>query len=194
MKLVLFDFDGTLTTKDSFIEFIKFSRGTRRFFIGFFLLSPILILYKIRIIPNWKAKESVLTYFFKGMSLKTFQNYCNDFALDEIENILRPEAVKRLLESKSSDSYIWVISASAENWIKPWTDKMNIKLIGTKLGTVNDKISGQISGKNCYGSEKVRRIKEMVDITGFDEIEVYGDSKGDLELMKIATKRFYKVF
>jgi len=74
------------------------------------------------------------------------------------------------------------------------TDKMNIKLIGTKLGTVNDKISGQISGKNCYGSEKVRRIKEMVDITGFDEIEVYGDSKGDLELMKIATKRFYKVF
>ena len=68
MRIYAFDFDGTLTTKDTLIEFIRFSKGIVRLFLGFLLFSPLLILMKLHLYPNWKAKQRVFSWFFKGMS------------------------------------------------------------------------------------------------------------------------------
>ena len=57
MRIYAFDFDGTLTTKDTLIEFIRFSKGRVRLFLGFLLFSPLLILMKLHLYPNWKAKQ-----------------------------------------------------------------------------------------------------------------------------------------
>ena len=46
-KIYCFDFDGTLTKKDTLIEFIKFSMGKTRFLMGFLLSIPILVLMKL---------------------------------------------------------------------------------------------------------------------------------------------------
>ena len=62
-KLALFDFDGTITTKDSFVEFIKFKHGFLGFAVGFLLMSPVILLYKTKLIPNWKAKQWVNEVF-----------------------------------------------------------------------------------------------------------------------------------
>lgn len=62
-RLVIFDFDGTLTRKDSMLEFTRYFHGVFRFYIGMLYLSPILLLYKVGFIPNWKAKEFYLTHF-----------------------------------------------------------------------------------------------------------------------------------
>ena len=35
--IAFFDFDGTITTKDTLLEFIKYSRGTMSFYWGFLL-------------------------------------------------------------------------------------------------------------------------------------------------------------
>lgn len=66
--VAVFDFDGTLIRKDSFLEFIKFAFGERAFLTGFFLNSPYLVAFKLKLYPNWKAKERVFSYFFRGMS------------------------------------------------------------------------------------------------------------------------------
>ena len=79
-EIVVFDFDGTLTTKDTLLEFIKFSHGKFSFYMGLLLNSPILIAYKLKIYPNWKAKQALFTYFFHGISYSEFQMLCVDFA------------------------------------------------------------------------------------------------------------------
>lgn len=61
MRIYAFDFDGTLTTKDTLIEFIRFSKGRVRLFLGFLLFSPLLILMKLHLYPNWKAKQRVFS-------------------------------------------------------------------------------------------------------------------------------------
>ena len=66
MRIYAFDFDGTLTTKDTLIEFIRFSKGRVRLFLGFLLFSPLLILMKLHLYPNWKAKQRVFSWFFRG--------------------------------------------------------------------------------------------------------------------------------
>ena len=45
--LALFDFDGTLTKKDTMFEFIRFSKGNLMLLIGLIISFPILVLYKL---------------------------------------------------------------------------------------------------------------------------------------------------
>ncbi|MCZ6166669.1 hypothetical protein O6B35_01880 [Campylobacter ureolyticus] len=49
-------------------------------------------------------------------------------------------------------------------------------------------------GKNCYAKEKVRRIKETFDLSKFDKIIAYGDSRGDKEMIEFADEGYYKFF
>ena len=79
-KVVVFDFDGTLTTKDTLIEFIKFSCGISKFYLGFLLYAPLLVLMKFNLYPNWKCKQKVFAWFFKGMKISDFSKLGEDFA------------------------------------------------------------------------------------------------------------------
>ena len=60
-KVYCFDFDGTLTTKDTLLQFIRFAVGDRAFLAGFLRYSPLLVLMKLHLYPNWKAKQKVFS-------------------------------------------------------------------------------------------------------------------------------------
>ena len=72
--IAFFDFDGTITKKDTLLEVIKFQKGTLAFYTGFFLLSPYLVAMKMKILSNQMVKEKVLKYFFGGCELFIFFN------------------------------------------------------------------------------------------------------------------------
>ena len=59
-KLYAFDFDGTLTTRDTLLEFIRYACGTPRFLLGFLIHSPLLVLMKLRLYPNGRTKEGIV--------------------------------------------------------------------------------------------------------------------------------------
>ena len=76
MKVYAFDFDGTITTKDTFIEFIRFAKGDISTFAGFMLYAPILAMMKLKLYPNWKAKQQLFAHFFKGTNTEVFETLC----------------------------------------------------------------------------------------------------------------------
>jgi phosphatidylglycerophosphatase C len=192
--IAFFDFDGTITTKDSFIEFIKFYRGAKRFYFGFLLYSPFLIAFKLKLIPNYTAKQKVLAHYFKGEDVSKFQSQCDTFANEVLPELVRPKALTEIDRLKRAGVRVVVVSASAENWIKAWADKQNLELLGTRLEIKDGKITGRIEGKNCYGEEKVCRIKEDIDLADYDDIYAYGDSSGDKQMLALARHAFYKPF
>ena len=81
-KVYCYDFDGTITRKDTLLEFIKYTKGTSRFLQGFLLYSPLLILMKLHLYPNYKVKQKVFSYFFRGESIDAFNHQCRSFARD----------------------------------------------------------------------------------------------------------------
>lgn len=194
MKIAFFDFDGTITSKDSLIDFIRFAVGDIRFLFGFLLLSPILILFKLKIIPNYKAKEIIISYFFKGISSEVFEKIAKKYSLEKINLIVRPLALKRIKWHKKQGNTVVVVSASIESWLEPWCKKNNLLLLSTKLKIENYKITGKLLTKNCYGQEKVNRIHKAFTLEDYTYIYVYGDSRGDLEMLRIANEGFYNVF
>ncbi len=194
MTLVFFDFDGTITTDDSLIKFIRFVVGDAKFIWGMALLSPMLTAYKLKFIPNYKAKQYMLSYFFKGMREEKFMQVANEYSLNHIKTILRPKAMKKIAWHKEQGHKIVIVSASIEYWLKPWCDENNLDLIATKLEIENGIVTGKFLTKNCYGIEKANRVKEAYNLSDYDYIYAYGDSRGDKELLELADESFYKPF
>lgn len=192
--LALFDFDGTITTRDTFIEFIIYSAGTLRFLTGFTLLSPILLAYKAKLLANSKAKEKVLTWFFKGWSYDTFLTKGNRFCENILPGLIRPAAAERLKWHKEQGHRIIIVTASVQEWVQPWCEANSYEILATGIGIQENKLTGKLSTPNCYGPEKVNRIKKHLDLTAYDTIYAYGDTKGDREMLAIAGKKYYRHF
>ena len=192
--IAFFDFDGTITVKDTLLEFIKFSRGHWRFYLGFLWNLPYLVAYKIKLIANQRAKEKVLEFFFKGTPEAQFQEYCEDFATHVLPSLIRPKALQEIETLKKDGWAVVVVSASPEAWIKGWGSRHQVEIIASQLEVLDGVLTGKILGKNCHGDEKVRRILEKYVITDYDVIHAYGDTKGDLPMLQLATKSFYKPF
>jgi HAD superfamily hydrolase (TIGR01490 family) len=193
-KLVLFDFDGTITTKDTLLEFIRFYHGSLKFLFGFALLSPVIALHLFKIIPNWKAKQFVLTWFFKGESLERFSEKCDQFTHNIIPALIRPQGLAAIRNHKQNNDEVVVISASAENWVAPWCKALGLPCIATRLEVLDGKLTGKILEKNCYGAEKVTRLLKQYKLEDFTSVTAYGDSSGDKEMLAVAHEQFYKPF
>jgi phosphatidylglycerophosphatase C len=193
-NLALFDFDGTITTDDSLIKFIRFVVGDVKTLWGMILLSPILIIYKLKFIPNYKAKQIMLSYFFQGMDGQQFQKVAEEYSIKHIDTILRPKAMEKITWHKELGHKVIVVSASIECWIRPWCDQNGLDLIATKIEVKDALITGKFLTKNCYGIEKANRVKEAYNLDDYDYIYAYGDTCGDKELLELADESFYKPF
>lgn len=184
--IAVFDFDGTLTRSDSLIAFIIHSHGLFRFIFGLLWLSPRLLLFKMGFIDNQSAKERMLKYFFAGWDISVFNQSCSAFR-NRIFSMLRVDALTTIREHQALGHTPVIISASFENWIRPWAEEVGIQyVLASRLATVNNIITGKIEGRNCYGTEKVNRLLEQFPDRSSYQLIVYGDSRGDREIMEIA--------
>ena len=193
-KIAFFDFDGTITKKDTLLEFIKFSKGSFLFYLGFLLNAHYMVAFKAKIISNKKSIERILQFFFKNVPENTFNALCTDFSESSLPQLIRPKAIDKINELKQKGFLVVIVSASPENWIYSWTNKMDVELIASKLEVNNGKLTGNICGNNCHGDEKVRRILENYQLSEFDEILAFGDTNGDRPMLKLAHNQFYKPF
>ncbi len=196
MTIALFDFDGTITKKDSLVEFIQYSIGRSKYYFGLFFLSPILIAYKSKFISNSFAKERLIAYFFKGWHIDKFKRVADRYALTQIDKIINKKALEKVEWHKSRGDLVVIVSASIECWLEAWCSERGVLLIGTKLEIRNSILTGKFLTKNCYGEEKVNRIKELYALDRYRDIYVYGDSIGDREMLSLSSKNknFYKIF
>jgi HAD superfamily hydrolase (TIGR01490 family) len=193
-QIAFFDFDGTLTHKDSMFAIVKYVYGNWYFYWGMFLLLPTLIGFKLGLIDRQLTKEKYLHFFFAGMPVTTFQNYCDQFSEKIIPKMLRKEAYEKMKWHQQAGHEVVLVSASAENWLKPWCVSQDINCLASKLEIIQGNISGNLIGKNCHGDEKVSRILQEYNLDNYKEIYAYGDSSGDKPMLAIANQAFYQKF
>ncbi|MCB0395256.1 MAG: HAD-IB family hydrolase [Flavobacteriales bacterium] len=189
--LALFDLDGTLTEKDTLLEFIRYVHGEGGFLSGMARNLPWLAAYKLHLIPNWKAKEKVLKHFFGGMSAEEFKEKASAFGMTVLPELIRKDTLEKLRQHERDGAVIAVVTASVEAWVKPWTETMKIHCIASDLEVVSGAITGRIIPANCYGPEKERRVRAHFNLNEFERIFAYGNSRGDRELLAMANEGFH---
>jgi phosphatidylglycerophosphatase C len=193
-SLALFDFDGTITRKDSWLEFIKFTHGKGRYYLGLWILSPMLVLYLTKLIKNEQAKIFMFRYFYGGWKYEKFKKAGEDFCEKIIPGMLRTTAIEKIKQHQQQGHRVILITASAREWVAPWCKKMNMEIISTEVEIIAQTVSGKLATPNCYGQEKVNRLKALLNPAHYNTIYAYGDSSGDTEMLALAQHPHYKYF
>jgi hypothetical protein len=87
-NIAFFDFDGTITRKDTMFEMVKFSHGKKEFYKGLLKITPWLVGLKLGLVSAQKAKEELEN----GIC-----GFLVDFPLDFLsrENNFRPEVTTK---------------------------------------------------------------------------------------------------
>ena len=186
-SIAAFDFDGTLTKKDSLFEFLLFTQGKWKTYLGLLLLSPAVMLMFLGVIDNNRCKEIMLSYFFKGWRQADFKRKGREFVTRGKE-ILNPETCAKLRKHLNEGHEVYIISASVEEWVKPIAEALGVKnVLCTRLAVGKDGIlTGKYQGRNCHGQEKVNRLLQADPDRDTYYLYAYGDSNGDKQLFDFA--------
>ena len=194
-EIVVFDFDGTITTKDTFALFLRYYAGTIQWVCNILKLLPIFIAYGLRIIDRNTVKIHVIRKFFKNASVTDLDERAQRFAREVIPGLIRPLAQLELDRKKQHAESLYICSASITPYLQVWGRDQNIgNILATELEQNGSRYTGEIKGWNVWGEGKIRRIHsefapEIVHIK-----EAYGDSRGDRELLHAADVSHWRPF
>jgi phosphatidylglycerophosphatase C len=194
-RIAVFDFDGTITAKDSLIHLIIFHFGFVRLALVIATLSPLILLYKLGLLPNHVPKERLFSHFFRGLGEAEFNALCRNYSLNEIDTIVKKDAMNKIAWHKGEGHALVIVTASIHNWIAPWAEKNGFNsVIATGAEIRNGILTGRFQPANCYGNEKATRFLERYPDRKEYQLYVYGDSRGDKELLEMADEPFFKKF
>ena len=194
MNLALFDFDGTISTRDSFVQFLQQAVGQVRFAVCMTMLLPRVTAYKLELYPNYRLKEDVLIRLFSDWPLERLQRHVREYDRNVLPGIIRAGAMERIAWHKKKGDAVVIVSASLEVIVQPWCQRNDLALLATQLEVIDNRVTGRLKGRNCWGREKVHRVRSRYDLDEVDDIYAYGDSKGDRAMLEMASHSFYRPF
>lgn len=195
-----FDFDGTITKKDSFFEFIKFTIPTKVLMKGLVYEIPNFMKYLVGIYDSTMMKERIISRFYKGWRYARLETLAENFAKQKLPKIVKKEALYRIKWHIREGHTVAIVTGSLEFYVKAWVRSLVeiddsfrfLDVIGTQIEVKNGIVTGRINGANCVGRQKVVSIMQKYKINLDDVIYAYGDSAGDIDMMKIANFRLFR--
>ena len=194
MTRAYFDFDGTLSTLDTFIPFLIHALGYPRLLVNLPKLLWISLLYGTKKIDNEVAKERVVTLLLTGRSLEGLESKAQSFAEHHLKKYIKPSVFSRLQHHKELGHSIILVSANLGIYLRHFAKLHGIDdVIATEIEFVDGKATGKLATRNCYGAEKVTRIKQyLVDHHETDDYSyAYGNSKGDYEMLDYVNEAYW---
>jgi HAD superfamily hydrolase (TIGR01490 family) len=185
MRLVFFDFDGTLTTRDTIWPFASFLSanqvrpGAAR--VSFLLT---LLLLKLRLISNHRFKKHFLTMLLVGESKERTAGLVRQFHQTQLEPVLNPAMVKVLLDHVAAGDEVYLVSSNFDFFLEPLQERWNLKgILATQAEVLGGLYTGRILGRACDGKEKLARVVNCFGELRAREAVAYGDSRGDSFLL-----------
>ena len=190
--VAFFDFDGTLTTGDTLMPFLKYVVGRRLYYTKLALVSPVLAAYFAKLLPNDIAKQVVLKHYLAGYHIDELYALGQRFSEEVIPAMLQPEGMERLRWHQEQGHDCVLVSASMDVYLNAWARREHFsEVISTALETDADgHVTGRIQGENCHGREKLRRVLVWRDCRNPLETFAYGDTSGDLPLVAFVDKGY----
>lgn len=190
MKLVFFDFDGTLTKKDTLFAFVRFAKGDGRFWINMLLFLPFFAGLAAGFLDAGKVKARMLSFFFKGETRDQLEKWGTAFCKGPLKEQLRPEIMHKMKEYIREGREVVLASASCDAWVAPFCRENQIGCVCTVLAYDGaNRFTGKFATGNCKGEEKKRRLLAEYDLSMYSHITAYGNSSDDLPMMGLAQEK-----
>jgi phosphatidylglycerophosphatase C len=192
MDLALFDFDGTITTTDTWTPFMHRAVRPARVAAGRVLLGPIVIGYKLGLISASRGRQVAVRVGFQGEDAARMRRLGAEYASTILPAQVRQPALDRMTWHRSRGDHVVIVSASLDCYLSPWCAGHGVDCICTTLEERNGRLTGKCAGGDCAGAGKVRRIRERLDLGRYETIYAYGDTAEDREMLELAQRKYYR--
>ncbi|HEY2660743.1 MAG TPA: HAD-IB family hydrolase [Caulobacteraceae bacterium] len=192
--IVAFDFDGTLTVRDSFTALLQWKVGPARYAAGVASLATELISFAMTR-DRGALKAAAAKRFFGPARRSDIESAARRFAESHARDLFRPDAVRVWKRWRDRGAQLIIVTASPEETVAPFARGLGADmLIGTRLQfDAQGRFTGRLDGANCRAEEKVRRLHEVFG-PDLRLAAAYGDTSGDHAMLAIAEEAGYKVF
>jgi len=192
MNLALFDFDGTLTTRETFGDFVRHAVTPLRRALGAPLFAPMLAGYKLGLVSGNRIRRHVAAFGFRGVRAAHVHAAGERFAAECLPGLLRPEAMRRLAWHQRRGDTVVLVSGGLDFYLAPWCRQHGLELICSTLETRGGHLTGRYHGAQCVGAEKARRVRERHDLAAYGQCYAYGDTHEDEAMLALAQRRYYR--
>jgi phosphatidylglycerophosphatase C len=192
MNLALFDFDGTITVKDTFVPFVRFAMRPRRMPIATARFLPMGFGYQLGWVSAAQARPVFVRLALGGELSSRVGDKGLSYACTVLPGVVRREAMDRIKWHRDQGDLVAVVSGSLDTYLVHWCSSQGVDLICTQLEESNGELTGRYVGRDCIGAEKVRRIRERYDLAAYPVIYAYGDTEDDREMLGLAQKKYFR--
>ena len=188
--IAAFDFDETLTRRDTVVPFLRLMASRRRIGAGVALRG--VRTFRALARRDRHLLRSVATdVVFRDRPIDDVERHAADFGTAVADGMLRDDTVARLEWHREQGHLVVIVSASYEQYVRVVGERLAVDgVIATRLEVADGRCTGQLDGANCRGPEKVRRLDGWLADRGLRRdattLWAYGDSTGDRELLEWA--------
>jgi phosphatidylglycerophosphatase C len=196
--IAAFDFDGTLTKRDTFMPFLACGMKWPRFLLALVQCSPWLAGFALRLIPNHVAKQKLMLATLKNRTTAEMQDWTSRWLAHDFPGQLQDWTMVQLAWHRSQGHCCVIVSASPDIYLKQVAQQLGFDaLLCTEMEVVDGRLTGLMQTPNCHGEQKVLRLKAwMLERFGVDSgaevVYAYGDTSGDKPMLRLATHAFYR--
>ncbi|HWL61617.1 MAG TPA: HAD-IB family phosphatase [Steroidobacteraceae bacterium] len=192
-RIALFDLDGTLTRRDTYVPFVL---GLLLRHPARWVRTPLLLVAALRYLlgglDRGGLKGSILHLLFGGLPRNVLENWATHFTAASLATRMHEAGVATLKSHLQAGDHVVLLSASPD---------LYVPLIGHGLGVhevhctcirwEGDRLDGRLAGPNRRDHEKVRVLEQLRAASPGLPVIAYGNSAPDLIHMRLCEEAVY---
>lgn len=192
-----FDFDGTISRRDTLLRFLAKAAGPSRFTATCARLGLLGARRRIPLGDRDRTKEHMIELLLTGRRESDLRALGERYARDLLTgDRLRPEMIERVHEHRRVGHLTVIVSASLVYYLDPIAESLSIDgVIGVEPEVAAGTLTGRLARPNVRADEKAVRLAEWLGLVadGPDRprLHAYGNSSGDHALLEMADVRWW---
>ncbi|MCC8552612.1 HAD family hydrolase [Xanthomonas hortorum] len=191
MQLALFDFDHTITTCDTYAHFLRKVATPAQLAAAKWQVGPWVLGYRVGLISAQALRARVTRLVFSARSLEEMTMYGAAYARNDLPGMLRTNVMQRIDWHQAQGHEVVLVSASLDLYLQPWCAQHDLSLICNRLEHHAGVLSGRYADADCL-PHKAAQIRLRYDLSQYECVHAYGDSREDTPLLALAQQRWYR--
>jgi phosphatidylglycerophosphatase C len=192
-----FDFDGTLSRRDTLVPFLSSVSGRARFVQVCTQLGLLGARRRVDVRDRDELKMELLRRLFRGRSEAELRERGELYARDLLTNELNPEVLRRVEQHREATHDVVFVSASLVYYLEPLARELGLQgVIAVEPAAEGGVLTGELTHPNVRAEQKAVRLREWLAEapTGpleHTELWAYGNSSGDHALLELAHHAYW---
>lgn len=192
MDLALFDFDGTLTTRETFADVLAACTPRWRWVLGRIVLAPCVLAHRGGVLSAHGLRTMATGVAFAGRNAADVQAAMRAAALRLLPALECASMRTHLQRHRARGDRIVVVSGNYEWWLRAWCDAQGLECLASQLEVRRTRLTGRYRGAQCVGPAKAQRVRAHLDLSAYAQVHAYGDTREDAALLDLAHVRLFR--